>query len=135
MSGPLEGIKVVELAVWVAGPGAGGILADWGADVVKLEPPSGDPARGFQQMLGGDIDVNPVFELDNRGKRSVVLDLSTDRGADLAQRLLAEADVFLTNIRPQALERLGLGPEPRRAHPGGARRARPRRRRDRRAGG
>ena len=111
MSGPLEGVRVVEIGVWVAGPGAGGILADWGADVVKIEPPQGDPARGFRQMLGGDLDVNPVFELDNRGKRSIALDLSTDRGAGLAQDLLDGADVFLTNIRPDALVRLGLGPE------------------------
>lgn len=111
MTGPLDGIKVVELGVWVAGPGAGGILADWGADVVKIEPPAGDPARGFQRMLGGDLDVNPVFELDNRGKRGIALDLSTPRGVEIADRLLAEADVFLTNVRPAALDRLGLGPD------------------------
>lgn len=111
MSGPLDGIRVVELGVWVAGPGAGGILADWGADVVKVEPPGGDPARTFQRMLGGDLDVNPVFELDNRGKRGIALDLSTERGVDVANRLLGSADVFLTNIRPDALDRLGLGPD------------------------
>ena len=111
MTGPLDGIKVVELGVWVAGPGAGGILADWGADVVKVEPPAGDPARSFQRMLGGDLDVNPVFELDNRGKRGIALDLSTERGVGIADRLLAEADVFLTNVRPAALDRLGLGPD------------------------
>ena len=111
MSGPLEGVRVVELGVWVAGPGAAGILADWGADVVKIEPPAGDPSRGFQRMLGGDLDVNPVFELDNRGKRGIALDLSAERGLDVAARLLAEADVFVTNIRPAALDRLGLGPE------------------------
>jgi crotonobetainyl-CoA:carnitine CoA-transferase CaiB-like acyl-CoA transferase len=110
-TGPLEGVRVVEIGVWVAGPGAAGILADWGADVVKIEPPGGDPARGFRQMLGGDLEVNPVFELDNRGKRSIALDLSTERGVDLAVQLLDGADVFLTNIRPDALERLGLGPE------------------------
>ena len=110
MSGPLDGVRVVELGVWVAGPGAAGILADWGADVVKIEPPAGDPSRGFQRMLGGDLDVNPVFELDNRGKRGIALDLSTERGLDVAHRLLASADVFLTNIRPAALDRLGLGP-------------------------
>ena len=110
-SGPLDGIKVVELGVWVAGPGAAGILADWGADVVKIEPPAGDPARSFQRMLGGDLDVNPVFELDNRGKRGIALDLSTERGVEIADRLLADADVFLTNVRPAALDRLGLGPE------------------------
>ncbi len=110
-SGPLDGVKVVELGVWVAGPGAAGILADWGADVVKIEPPAGDPARSFQRMLGGDLDVNPVFELDNRGKRGIALDLSTEQGVEIADRLLADADVFLTNVRPAALDRLGLGPE------------------------
>jgi len=110
--GPLEGIRVVELGVWVAGPGAAGILADWGADVVKVEPPAGDPSRGFTRMLGGkDGDVNAVFELDNRGKRGVVVDLSTDRGREVAERLLADADVLVTNLRPAALGRLGLDPD------------------------
>lgn len=108
MAGPLAGIKVVELGVWVAGPAAGGILADWGADVIKIEPPSGDPARMFGRMLGCDLGVNPPFEMDNRSKRSVVLDLSTDDGRTTAFELLAEADVFITNVRPRALQRLGL---------------------------
>ncbi|MDZ7675373.1 MAG: CoA transferase [Acidimicrobiales bacterium] len=111
MSGPLDGVKVVELGVWVAGPGAGGILADWGADVTKVEPPDGDPSRLWQLLLGGDLDVNPPFELDNRGKRSIVLDLSTDDGRRVLHDLLAGADVFLTNIRAGALDRLGLGPD------------------------
>lgn len=118
MTGPLEGVRVIELGVWVAGPGAGGILADWGADVVKVEPPEGDPARKFGQMLGGDLPTNPVFELDNRGKRSISLDLRTERGVELVHQLVGDADVFLTNLRPVALERLGLGPgETRRRHP------------------
>lgn len=111
MTGPLEGIRIVELGAWVAGPGAGGILADWGADVVKVEPPDGDPARTFGKMLGGDLPVNPVFELDNRGKRSVALDLAQERGVEVLHQLVAEADVFLTNLRPVALERVGLGPD------------------------
>jgi crotonobetainyl-CoA:carnitine CoA-transferase CaiB-like acyl-CoA transferase len=111
MPGPLEDVRVVELGVWVAGPGAGGILADWGADVVKVEPPEGDPARNFGRMLGGDLPTNPVFELDNRGKRSISLDLSLERGLRVADQLVAEADVFLTNLRPAALARLGLGPK------------------------
>jgi crotonobetainyl-CoA:carnitine CoA-transferase CaiB-like acyl-CoA transferase len=111
MTGPLDGVRVVELGAWVAGPGAGGILADWGADVVKVEPPEGDPARDFGRMLGGDLPVNPVFELDNRGKRGVALDLSEGRGLDLVHQLVAEADVFLTNLRPAALKRVGLGPD------------------------
>lgn len=109
-TGPLRGVKVVELGVWVAGPAAGGILADWGADVVKIEPPTGDPARTFRRMLGGDLPTNPVFELDNRSKRSVAVDLSSDEGREVAYDLIDGADVFLTNIRMSALERAGLGP-------------------------
>ncbi|MCU0272157.1 MAG: CoA transferase [Acidimicrobiales bacterium] len=108
MPGPMDGVKVVELGVWVAGPAAGGVLADWGADVVKIEPPEGDPARTFQRMLGGDMPNNPVFEMDNRSKRSIVLDLSTEAGREIALELLADADVFLTNLRIGALERIGL---------------------------
>ncbi|MCW2662890.1 MAG: CoA transferase [Mycobacterium sp.] len=108
MAGPVAGIKVVELGVWVAGPAAGGILADWGADVIKIEPPTGDPGRLFGRMLGCDLGVNPPFEMDNRSKRSIVLDLTTDPGRDTAFELLSDADVFLTNVRPGALQRLGL---------------------------
>jgi crotonobetainyl-CoA:carnitine CoA-transferase CaiB-like acyl-CoA transferase len=108
VAGPMEGIKVVELGVWVAGPAAGGILADWGADVVKIEPPTGDPGRLFGRMLGLDIDVSPPFEMDNRSKRSVVLDLTTDDGRTIALELISGADVFVTNVRPGALRRLGL---------------------------
>ncbi len=108
MSGPLDGIRVVELGVWVAGPAAGGILADWGADVIKIEPPTGDPARGFLAMLGGDLPFNPPFELDNRSKRSIVVDVTQPDGQAIAGELIDRADVFLTNIRLDALERLGL---------------------------
>ncbi|MAG29581.1 MAG: CoA transferase [Deltaproteobacteria bacterium] len=109
MGGPLEGIRVVEIGVWVAGPAAGGILADWGADVVKIEPPGiGDPARMFQYMLGGDLPINPVFENDNRSKRSIVADLRTEEGRAIALDLIRGADVFLSNVRPAALARLGL---------------------------
>lgn len=107
----MDGIRIVELGVWVAGPAAGGILADWGADVIKIEPPSGDPARGFAHMLGGDMPTSPPFELDNRSKRSVVLDVTTEDGRARALQLIDTADVFLTNIRLDALERLGLGPD------------------------
>ena len=108
MTGPLEGIRVVELGVWVAGPAAGGILADWGATVVKVEPIAGDPARLFQYILGGDMPTNPVFEMDNRGKRSIAVDLTTPRGRAVIDELLAAADVFVTNVRLGGLERLGL---------------------------
>ena len=108
MAGPLEGIRVVELGVWVAGPAAGGVLADWGADVVKIEPPSGDPARMFGRMLGIADGLSPPFEMDNRGKRSIVLDVTTEDGRATTRELLSGADVFLTNVRPAALTRIGL---------------------------
>jgi len=108
----LEGIRVVEMGVWVAGPATGGILADWGADVIKVEAPTGDPMRGFFRLaIGSDVPHNPPFDLDNRGKRSVVLDLRTDAGRAALEPILASADVFVTNMRPAALARLGLAHE------------------------
>lgn len=108
MPGPLEGVKVVELGVWVAGPAAAGVMADWGADVVKIEPMSGDPARSFQFMYGGNPPDNPVFELDNRNKRGIAIDITTEAGRDAAYRLIDEADVFVTNVRAAALQRSGF---------------------------
>jgi len=111
MPGPLAGFRVVELGVWVAGPSAGGVLADWGAQVVKIEPPEGDPFRGlYLSVAGVELPANPPFELDNRGKRSIALDLRTAQGREVAYRLLDQADVFVTNIRPAALDRLCLDP-------------------------
>ncbi len=106
--GPLTGIRIVELGMWVAGPGAGGILSDWGAEVIKIEPPTGDPARTFGGMLGVDDGTNPPFDLDNRSKRSIAIDLSSAAGQAIVRDLIAEADVFLTNIRLDALARIGL---------------------------
>jgi len=109
MPGPLEGVKVVELGFWVAGPATAGILCDWGASVVKIEPPRGDPFRGiFMSAVGIDVPFNPPFELDNRGKRSIVLDLQHDEARGIARALIAGADVFVSNLRASALERLGL---------------------------
>ena len=106
----LDGIRVVEMAAWIAGPAAGGVLADWGADVIKIEPPNGDPGR---QAFRGSLDVEgcPPFEMDNRGKRSAVIDVRTTAGREAVYRLLDRADVFVTNFRMQALERLGLAYE------------------------
>jgi crotonobetainyl-CoA:carnitine CoA-transferase CaiB-like acyl-CoA transferase len=104
--GPLSGVKVVELGLWLAGPACAAILADWGADVVKIEPLAGDPFRGLAWAYGGDM--NPPFELDNRGKRSVCVDLREQTGRDVVWALLADADVFVTNYRPGGLERLGF---------------------------
>lgn len=109
--GPLAGVKVVELGVWVAGPAAAGVMADWGADVIKVEPASGDPQRAVFGALGiADQSGVPPFEIDNRGKKSVVLDLRTDEGMDAMVGLLADADVFVTNVRLAGLQRLGLDP-------------------------
>jgi crotonobetainyl-CoA:carnitine CoA-transferase CaiB-like acyl-CoA transferase len=116
MPGPMQGVRVVEMAVWVAAPAAAGILCDWGADVIKIEPHEGDPFRGIMAGLGGGMDgTNPMFELDNRGKRSVCLDLRTPDGLALAHRLVSEADVFVSNMRPGALARLGMDEETLRA--------------------
>jgi len=106
------GLRVVELGVWVAAPAAGTLLADWGADVIKVEPPSGDPMRNVFGSLGiGDDMPNPAFALDNRGKRSVVLNLRDESDRACLEELLATADVFLSNLRPDALDGLGLEPE------------------------
>ncbi len=109
MTGPLEGVKVVELALWVAGPSAAAILCDWGAEVIKIEPPQGDPFRGWTaSMMGATLAANPPFELDNRGKRSVALDLDNEEARAIARRLIDDADVFITNMRPRVLDQYGL---------------------------
>jgi crotonobetainyl-CoA:carnitine CoA-transferase CaiB-like acyl-CoA transferase len=113
-TGAFEGVRVVELAQWVFVPVAGALLADWGADVVRIERPEGDPYRGLMtQGIGtdGGGGVNLSIALANRGKRSVALDLRTDGGREILEKLIASADVFLTNFRPGALQRLGLDAE------------------------
>jgi crotonobetainyl-CoA:carnitine CoA-transferase CaiB-like acyl-CoA transferase len=105
----LNGVRVVEMTMWVAGPSAGGIMADWGADVVKVEPPTGDPQRNVFKLTGYPEGLpNPPFAMDNRGKRSVALDLRSESGRAAMERLLEGADVFLSNMRQAALRRLGL---------------------------
>ena len=108
---PLDGVQVVELCQWVAGPAAAGILADWGAEVIKVEAPAGDPQRRVFASVGIEKDLpNPAFAQDNRGKRSVVLDLADPEDRERFERLLGRADVFITNLRPDALGRLDLDP-------------------------
>jgi len=104
----LEGLRIIEYATYMAAPGAGSILSDWGAEVIKIEPPKGDPIRNFFSTIGTDITENPVFDFDNRGKKSVCLDTSTSEGQDILRRMAADADVFLTNVRPGGLSRSGL---------------------------
>ena len=108
---PLDGYRVVELGMWVAAPAAAALLADWGADVVKVESPGGDPNRYTLKHVGQDVEGAPPFETDNRGKRGVVLDLRTDEGRAALGGLLERADAFVTNLRPGALERLALDPD------------------------
>ncbi len=108
--GAFDGIRVVELAQWVFVPVAGALLADWGADVVRIDRLDGDPYRGLAtQGIGSDSGgINLSVALANRGKRSVALDLRSDDGQRVLHQLLANADVFLTSFRPDALDRLGL---------------------------
>jgi crotonobetainyl-CoA:carnitine CoA-transferase CaiB-like acyl-CoA transferase len=108
----LSGLRVIELGVWVAAPAAAALLADWGADVIKVEAPAGDPMRHVFGSLGIDSDMpNPAFSLDNRGKRSVVLNLRLHEDRERLEDLLASADVFISNLRPDALDGLGLEPD------------------------
>jgi crotonobetainyl-CoA:carnitine CoA-transferase CaiB-like acyl-CoA transferase len=103
----MEGVRVVEVGQWVAGPAAAAVLGDWGADVVKIEPLDGDPFRGLLSALGAG-GSSPPFELDNRNKRSVALDLRVEEARGIAAQLVDGADVFVTNARPAALARAGL---------------------------
>jgi len=110
-AGPLSGVTVVELAHWMAAPAAAGVLADWGADVIKIEPHGGEPMRRIWGSAGASPDApNGGFTSANRGKRSVELDLRRPDGRAALDRLLDRADVLLSNLRPSALERLGLSP-------------------------
>jgi crotonobetainyl-CoA:carnitine CoA-transferase CaiB-like acyl-CoA transferase len=102
-------MKVVEMGVWVAGPSCAAILRDWGADVIKIEPPTGDPFRGlFASALGAPGALNPPFEIDNRGKRSIALNLANDEALGIARQLLDQADVFVSNMRPRVLDNFGF---------------------------
>jgi crotonobetainyl-CoA:carnitine CoA-transferase CaiB-like acyl-CoA transferase len=102
MPGPLEGVRVVEVANWTFVPAAGAVLADLGADVIKVEAPTGDPQRALTNLLNlSDDGPNPFLEVPNRGKRSFTADLSLEGGREALARVLASADVFLTsNLAP-----------------------------------
>ena len=108
MSGPLDGIRVVDLSQIVSGPMAACILADQGADVIKVETPGGDPVRTLGPRKG---DLSSMFITVNRGKRGIVLDLKQPAACDILCGLISSADVLLENFRPGAIERLGFGYE------------------------
>ncbi|MEM9654092.1 MAG: CoA transferase [Actinomycetota bacterium] len=115
---PLDGIKVIEMTSWMAAPSAGAVMADMGADVIKIEPPRGDPMRGLARqpkVPEGEPTIDAAFNVDNRGKRSVTIAVDQPDGADLVKRLIADADIFLTNLLTHRQERYGLDPESLRA--------------------
>src|SRR5688572_23728441 len=105
MALPLSGIRVVEQGTFITGPCAAMMLADLGADVIKVESPGGDPYRSYQ---GGQF--SPHFQAYNRNKRSVALDLRSAPDQALFKTLIRDADVYIQNFRPGAAERLGAGP-------------------------
>ncbi|MBV8949694.1 MAG: CoA transferase [Actinobacteria bacterium] len=111
MAAVMDGIRVLEVAQWWFVPAAGAVLADWGADVIKVEHPvTGDPQRGLMTsgLVPNTGGVNFMVEQSNRGKRSVGLDLATDAGRNILYMLAATSDVFLTNFLPDARERLRI---------------------------
>ncbi len=111
--GPLSGIKVVELSVYVAAPVCARMLADMGAEVIKIEAPMGDGWRGagIGYLPRFNKDENPIFDIYNSGKKHVSLNLKTPEGMEAFLKLLEDADVFVTNLRSSALKRLGLSYE------------------------
>ena len=111
MAGPLEGIRVIEVASWMFVPSGGSVLVDWGADVIKVEPMTGDPQRGLISsglLPGGAGGVNFMVEQPHRGKRSIGLDLSHPDGREALMMLVESADVFLTNYLPPIRRKLGI---------------------------
>ncbi|HEU4582549.1 MAG TPA: CoA transferase [Polyangiaceae bacterium] len=102
--GPLSGIRIVEQGTFITGPCAGMMLADLGADVIKVESPTGDPYRSYQGEL-----FSPHFQAYNRNKRSIALDLGADGDRALFDQLIENADVYIQNFRPGTAERLGAG--------------------------
>ena len=110
MGKPLEGIRVVEVAMWAFVPACGGMLADLGAEVIKVEPPSGDPLRGLKigNLGATEASYDWSWESYNRGKRSITLDLRQEAGQSVLDRLLEKADVFLTSLLPPARRSMGI---------------------------
>jgi crotonobetainyl-CoA:carnitine CoA-transferase CaiB-like acyl-CoA transferase len=106
--GPLAGIRVLEVANWLAAPAGCALLADAGADVIKVETPGGEPYRAYRGGAVGELPYNPFFELDNRGKRGITLKLEDPAARGIIHRLIRECDVFVTNLLTKRRERYGL---------------------------
>jgi crotonobetainyl-CoA:carnitine CoA-transferase CaiB-like acyl-CoA transferase len=103
----LQGLKVVEWSTWIAGPGCAAVMADWGADVIKVESAAGDATRGFWPDTA-ETPSNPIFSNENRGKRGVVLNTGSPEGRAALIAILKDADILVTNVRPGALKRARL---------------------------
>jgi len=118
MPGPLNGVRVLDLTGVVSGPFATMFLADQGADVIKIEPISGDITRRSRATIDEGGEFSALFISSNRGKRSLAIDVKSKAGREVLGKLVAQADVLVQNFRPGTMERLGLGPEEmRRRHP------------------
>lgn len=107
---PLKGVKVVDFTLFAAGPATARMLADWGADVIHVEGPTGDPVRltGANMCMPVEDDCNPLFEIYNTNKKGLCLNAKTDEGKEILDKLISQANVFITSYRTGALERLGL---------------------------
>jgi crotonobetainyl-CoA:carnitine CoA-transferase CaiB-like acyl-CoA transferase len=108
VSAPLEGIRVLEVASWLAVPSCAALLSDLGADVIKVEPPNGDAYRRLFAAIAGEDFVHPTYQFDNRGKRGICVDLEQPEGQALVHHLASGVDVFLTNLIAPRLQRYRL---------------------------
>ena len=111
MDGPMQGVRILELAQFTFVPASGAVLADWGADVIKVEHvETGDSQRALVNIMGLDTftptDFFPIMEGPNRGKRSIGLDLASEGGRKVLEALIAKADVFVTNFREETRQKL-----------------------------
>ena len=108
MTAPLKGIRVLEVASWLAAPSCAALMADMGAEVIKIEPPAGDTYRRMYDALLGDGSVHPCYQFDNRGKRGICVNLEEQEGMDVVRDLIRNSDIFLTNLTWPRLERYQL---------------------------
>src|SRR3954453_12400735 len=111
MAGPLDGVRVLDLTGVVSGPFATMFLADQGADVLKIEPITGDITRRSRATIDKGGEFSALFISSNRGKRSLSIDIKSEIGREVLPKLVAQSDVLVQNFRPGTMERLGLGPQ------------------------
>ena len=111
MAKPLEGLKVIDLTTFLATPTTGRVLGEWGADVIKIEAAKGDPGRVNQAVVFGmtaSDDENLGFDMANMHKRFISLNLKSEKGLEIMMKLLADADIFITNMRAKSLSKMKL---------------------------